>query len=344
MKKFVSILMSLVLVLAFAACGNSAAPETPAPGSSAPETPAAQPADDGIVIGVSMAMLDENFSAIYHLLEENIKGIDPNAKVIMTNAESSIEKQMGDVDSLIIQEPDAILIGPVDAIGSKPAVQAIVNAGIPCADFLFNVDEPIPDVQAITSDELTNGKLQGEFVNEWLEANPDKNLVAGYIKGAAAQTEQLKRYDGFKEVCVDAWAAKDASRIRLVADTNCNWTAPEAMNVTEDWLQAFPEMNCIVTASDEMAVGVINVLKAQNIPLDEFLVVSVDGTENGQIHVREGSLDATIYTNYGLEMVKLAEIMYNMATGSNTYQKTEFIGEGAIQIITPENIDEIIPQ
>ncbi|MDR1902594.1 MAG: sugar ABC transporter substrate-binding protein [Treponema sp.] len=326
MKRILAVLLAVSLVFLMGACSSRKSND-----------------DDGILIGVSMSMLDENFSSIFRNFER-FATQTPNVKVVMTNAESSTEREMGNVESLIIQEPDVILIGPVDSIGSIPAVQAIVDAGIPCVDFLFNVQQPLPTIQAITADELTFGHLQGDFVNEWLETHPNVNLIAGYIKGAQAQTDQLKRYTGFVERCIDRWAEEDPNRIKLIVDTNCNWTAPEAMAVTEDWLQANPEINCIIAASDEMAVGVINVLDAQGRNHDDFLVVSVDGTENGQNHVRAGTLDATIFTNYVIEMEKMAQICIDLATGNNKYEQNLFIGDGAIFIITPDNIQQVIPQ
>ena len=55
-----------------------------------------------------------------------------NIEMIFTNANGSAEKQLSDIDSLIVQKPDVIVIRVVDPDSGVSCVEAVKNAGIPC--------------------------------------------------------------------------------------------------------------------------------------------------------------------------------------------------------------------
>ena len=59
------------------------------------------------------------------------------------------------------------------------------------------------------------------------------------------------------------------------------------------WLSFFPEINGVVAANDEMALGAIQALKAAN-RLQGCLVTGVDATPDGLAAVEAGELSQTV--------------------------------------------------
>lgn len=361
MKKLITLIMALCMTFSMAACnsgeaGSSAdtSVDSDTPASAQDDTQAEAKANDvtkdepsgdkkdKMVIGMSMCMLDENHAKSMNYIKEFAAEYpETEVEVIVTNAESSVEKQIGDVESLILQNPDVIIIWPVDSVGSIPAVESVVKAGIPVLDTGFCVEGDIADVKVTLYDELGMGHLQGELMNKMLEENSDLNVTMGYIQGALAQTEQLKRYYGFVEACIDV-QGEDSPRIKKVAEKTANWTTQEAMALTEDWLQVYPEMNAIVSASDEMAIGAINVFTAAGRDPKDYIVISVDGTANGLQHVRDGLIDGTVYMDMSKSVKGLFDVAIGLATGQ-TYDKEVNVGATAVTMVTLENIDEVVP-
>lgn len=295
---------------------------------------------DKIVIGMSMCMLDENHAKSMNYIQQFAEEYeDAEVEVIVTNAESSVEKQIGDVESLILQKPDVIIVWPVDSVGSVPAVQSVKDAGIPVLDTGFCVEGHIADVKVTLYDELGMGHMEGDLMNKILEENPDLKVTMGYIQGALAQTEQLKRYHGFVEECLDN---QPEDRIEMVAAKTANWTTQEAMALTEDWLQAYPEMNAIVSASDEMAIGAINVFNASGRDPEDYIIISVDGTANGLQHVRDGYIDGTVYMDMSKSVKGLFDVAIGLANGES-FEEEVNVGATAVTMVTLDNIDEVVP-
>ena len=295
---------------------------------------------DKIVIGMSMCMLDENHAKSMNYIQQFAEEYeDAEVEVIVTNAESSVEKQIGDVESLILQKPDVIIVWPVDSVGSVPAVQSVKDAGIPVLDTGFCVEGHVADVKVTLYDELGMGHMEGDLMNKILEENPDLKVTMGYIQGALAQTEQLKRYHGFVEACLDK---QPEDRIQMVAAKTANWTTQEAMALTEDWLQAYPEINAIVSASDEMAIGAINVFNASGRNPEDYIIISVDGTANGLQHVRDGYIDGTVYMDMSKSVKGLFDVAMGLANGES-FEEEVNVGATAVTMVTLENIDEVVP-
>ena len=64
---------------------------------------------------------------------------------------------------------------------------------------------------------------------------------------------------GFKEACLDK-----RPDIKLLAKTIGNWSKAEAMCDMALWLQLFPKIDGVVAANDDMAIGAMQALKANN--------------------------------------------------------------------------------
>ena len=108
------------------------------------------------------------------------------------------------------------------------------------------------------------------------------------------------------------------------------------MAMAEDWLNTYPEMNCIAAASDEMAIGVIQALEGAGRGHGEFLVYGVDGTEAGQEYIRSGELDATSYQDIPVAVDMILQVCVGLANGE-TFEKE--INPHNYYAMNSENID-----
>ncbi len=294
---------------------------------------------DPILVAMSMCKQDENFVRMKDLLLNGwAECSDPAVEVIWTNAEDNMEKQLADIDSLLMRNPDVMIIFPVDSEGAVPALESVVAAGIPVCDAGYLINSEKQNVQILEWEELELGRMQGDYVNQWLTDHPDENLVLGYIEGSQKNTAQLQRWVGFWERVSSVWG-EESDRVKVVARQNApTWSTQEAMQLTEDWLQAYPDMNGIICAADCLAVGTINVLNTIGRNHDAFIVLAIDGTEDGINYVRKGELDGTVYMDMEKSAANVCDIVYNLALGKTYDTFQVYSGKGCAFMVTPENV------
>lgn len=327
MKKIASLVLLLMFCVVFAVgCQpNTEAPseETSKTTEQAEET---EISEDTILVGIAMSSADEFCTNLLAMYEEI--GKEMGVKIVSTNANSNVSKQISDVESLIAQQPDVIVLRAVDSDGLIPACEAVKAAGIPLVLDEADVYTEAYDVQ-VAMDQVVHGRLLGEYVKEWLEEDNTCVAKIGYILGMDAPIVNGRR-DGILETCSDA---------ELISSQIADWQADKAMKVTEDWLQAFPEINVFAAMNDEMAVGAIQALTAAGVNMDDVLVLGVDGTVNGQQYIRSGELDATTYQDMSISARKVLEVAVGLVNGE-TYEKT--VDPNMVSLMTIDTIDALV--
>ena len=341
MKKFLALLLAMVMVLALVACNGNQTPSTSTPKDTksnettpATETKGEEKGDGDLLIGMSMNALDEYQTEWYGYLEEaaNEAGI----KILMTNAEGKVDKQLSDIESLIANNCDVIIIRATDSAGVVSGFEACAEAGIPTIDSGFGSN--YEDTLKILSSQVFLCNLQADYCLDWLEQHPDETLKCGYIWGVQGVSSTQDRYDGWHDKLME----NANGRAEVLAEKVCNWSATETMAAVEDWVQAYPEMNCIVAMSDEMALAASNVLQAAGIGLDKCIVVGIDGSPAAQEALRAGTLSATVYTSKRADAALTFEYAVRVAKGEDLRGQTVDPGNEISALMTADNLDEIL--
>lgn len=283
-------------------------------------------------IGVSLNSNIEFVVDLQATMEEKAKELG-NIELIFTNADNDSEKQLSDVESLIAQKPDVIIIRVVERDAGLTSLEAIKNAGIPIVLQDTSVSEEIFDV-FVVGDQAIHGQLIGSYMQEWLDEDESRHINMGYINGSTSEAIQA-RETGIYDVV-------DAERITtLVTAVATGFSAEDAMSTAEDWLLAYPDMNCIACANDEMAIAVIQALNAAGKNLDDFLVFGVDASEIGREYIRNGDLKATTFQDSEITVDVLFDVCQRLVDGETLDSK---IDPDNISLIKIDNIDEVFPK
>lgn len=338
MKKMISLILILLFCLmAATACssGGSNAPTAPAEASAvAPatttlsETAAAEPHKQ-YTIAVSMYSSDEFRTQTTNSLKTVAEA--RGYKFISASADADPSKQISDIEAMIQQKPDLIAIYAVDAEAAVAAVEAVKAAGIKCVAVDYAINTKSYDAY-IADDQQLHGQIQGQYVLDWLNKDTSRVANVGYIIGSYAETA-MDRHDGFVETC-----NHDVNnRVNLLSEQCGNWNADDAMAITEDWMQKYPEMNVFVCMNDDMAIGCIQALKAAGRNMEDVLVLGIDGTEVGLKAVRAGELDATTLVDNDEFAVAVMDVCDRVLAGE-TFTKT--VKPGIIRAVTIDNVDD----
>ncbi len=255
----------LVFVTAFAmiaaACGDDDTSDTTAGGGT--DTTASGGGDD-FIVGVSWNNYNEERWAKSD--EPAIKDALAAAGVeyINTDAGSSAEQQLADVEQLISQGADALIILAQDGTAILPAVQSALDQGIPVIAYDRLIEDP--GALYITFDNVEVGRMQARVIFDLVPAG---NYV--FIKGNSADANADFLRGGQQEILQ---AAIDAGDIVNVGESYTdNWDPAIAQTNMEQFLTVNDNaVDAVVASNDGMAGGVVAALAAQG--LDGIVYVS----------------------------------------------------------------------
>ena len=211
----------------------------------------------GITVGVSWNNYNEERWAKWDepAIQDALQA--GGAEYISTDAGSSAEQQLTDVENLISQGADALIILAQDGEAILPAVQSALDQGIPVIAYDRLIEDP--GALYITFDNVEVGRMQAEAV---LAQVPKGNYV--YIKGNSADANADFLRSGQQEVLQDA---EDAGDIVNVGETYTdNWDPALAQTEMEQFLtENNNDVQAVVAENDGMAGGVVAALEAQGL-------------------------------------------------------------------------------
>jgi D-xylose transport system substrate-binding protein len=245
-----------VVMMLTAACSSNSATQAPASQAAASQAAASQAAA-GCTVGVSWNNYQEERWAKWD--EPAIKDAlaAGGAKYISTDAKSSADQQLSDVNNLISQGAKVVIILAQDGTAIKPAVTAALNAGVQVIAY----DRLIEDPKAlyITFDNKLVGKMQAQALFDLV---PKGNWAI--IKGNKADANADFLRAGGEEVI---GAAVTSGDIKIVGETYTdNWDPSKAQTEMEQILTSSSnKVDAVWSENDGMAGGVVAALQAQGL-------------------------------------------------------------------------------
>ena len=191
----------------------------------------------------------------------------------------SIPEQMSQIEDAITKRPSAVVFVPVDSKAMVPGVQKMNAAAIPVVNI---VDHSLGGqiVSWVGADEHIMALSTGRYLLEKLGGKGNVIIIEG-VGGLLGSAERVR---GFKQ------ALEEFPNVKLLASQPGNFQRLQALQVTENLMQAHPVIDGVMAANDAMALGVIEALDAAN---RKALVVGLNGTKEGIDAIKAGKLLAS---------------------------------------------------
>lgn len=253
-KKSLAVLLGL-LMMAFLAVGCSGEGTT----GSAEGSDGGNAGGD-LKIGMSFQeMNNPYFISMKEAFEEAAAEI--GAETIIADAQHDVSKQINDIDDMIQRGINILLINPADSEGAQAAVQAAHDAGVIVVAVDAQAEGPLDSF--VGSQNYDAGYLAGEKMAEDLGGEGKVAILDGI-----PVVPILERVEGFKA------AIAEHPGIEIVDTQNGRQDRAEAMSVTENMLQANPELDAIFSVNDEGALGSLGAVEASG---KDVWLYSVDG-------------------------------------------------------------------
>lgn len=284
MKKFLGILLSLAMVFSLSACGRGSAEPKPSESSDTSDTSEAKTLKFAYVVKnqtnpffISMAQ------GFKDACEE--KGIE--FVVQATESEDEIDAQIQMCETLLTQNYDAIMVTPLSSSAVVPFVQSCNQAEVPVILIDTGADEEA--LKAIgaevdyfaTSDNKQSGVLAAQALVDYLE---NKGNIA-ILNGSAGASTAVAISEGFHEVL-------DGSGLKIVAEQAADWNRNVGYDVFTNIISANPNLDGVVCANDEMALGAVRALEDAGVEM--IPVFSINATQDGIDAVKAGSIIGTV--------------------------------------------------
>jgi len=285
-------------------------------------------AQDTLKIAFSVPGL--NFPFFVHMMDlakahaESIGGIEFIPLDGQQSGQPSSTKQSADLEAMIAEKVNGVVISPNDVNALQPAIQAVIDAGIP----VVTVDRNVIGATTLAhvgADNVEGGREQGRYLVEIL---PDGGEIFE-LQGAPGASPAIDRDKGLKEII----NAQD--KIKIVVDQTGQFTREGGLSVTESALAAHPDPKAIVAANDEMAFGAMEAAADAGLTVP---IIGFDALPEALVAIRDGKLVATIEQFPGGQAQGAIDVLVaKLRDGKDPAQHDNFLTP---KLITKDNLAE----
>ena len=227
-------------------------------------------------------------------------------KYISADAQSSAQKQLADIESMIAQGANVLIVLAQDSSAIAPAVQKAVDEGIPVIGYDRLIENP--NAFYITFDNKEVGRMQARAV---FAVKPTGNYA--FIKGSSTDPNADFLFSGQIEVLKNAMAS---GKIKNAGEAYTDgWLPANAQKNMEQILTKNDnKIDAVVASNDGTAGGAIAALSAQGMA-GAVPVSGQDGDHAALNRVALGTQTVSVWKDARELGKRAAEIAALLASG-----------------------------
>lgn len=228
------------------------------------------------------------------------------------------------IENCVTSDFDAIVFQQNDAEAPVEVVKKAVEAGVHVIVTTGHIED---DGESHYVD--ANPYQQGELVMQYAL---EKGLIKEGTKVAIARGIDGNWHSDNRVQAFNDYIGQVGAE--LCGSEMCSWSKDAAMTAAQNWLVAIDDLDVILSACDDMAMGCIEAVKMAGA---DTLVLSIDGSDAGIAAVQNGSLVATVQQDaegYAYEALKMCDALLKGEEVQNILLDS--------WIITPENVAEFL--
>lgn len=326
MKKYLSLLLALVLVFTLIACSNDSGKDngeveqTTTNGESAPET------GETVSVGIAIYRFDDNFMTLYReelqrYFAELTEQTGVKYELDIQDGKQDQATQTEQINNFITQGKDVMIVNLVDKTAANAIINLAKNADIPIV--FINREPETTDMRLwpgkttyVGADATQSGTFQGEII----AATPDQGDINGdgkisyiMLQGDPQNVDAQQRTEFSIRALEDAGLTPHA----LSEPYQANWDAAKGQEFTANALAQFgDDLEVVFSNNDGMATGAIQSIVAagRNINEDIYLV-GVDAIPEAIQALNEGKLTGTVLNDHFNQSHVAADVAIELANG-----------------------------
>lgn len=237
---------------------------------------------DARTIGLVNAGPDDYYYRLFDVYELLAK--EQGWRVIMLNSENSPEREIANVQDLIVRGVDAIGIITANAQSAGEAAKLANEANVPFFGMVGKPDEALTGGR-VTGHVGFSYYLMGYMSGAWAAKNyPTAKIVS--IDGFYGQGTAEAHFQGFNDALNDAGTGQ-----RMVSVGSGGWQRTEAIPVAQDLLASGRDFDILYVMNEEMTAGVLQVFEEQGVY--DKIIMTANGKEEGIDWIKKGLVTTT---------------------------------------------------
>lgn len=251
----------------------------------------------------------------------------PNMEMTILDSKNTLSTQLENLENCATQGYDYIILHPLEPDAEADIVDQYIQDGTPIlmvnqsdggSEFASNVD----------CDPIEQGRIVAEVAAEKIPQG-GKAVV---LLGPSGNSHSIGRREGFETYLFEA-----RPDIEILDEQIGDWEKSKGMNFMEDWMQAYNQIDAVISMNDAMALGALEA--AKDAGRDEGLTAyGIDGLADAVLSIEEGGLTATCVQNAKVMAETTFEIINKVLKGDTEFEKTLIDGE----LIDENNVEEWI--
>ncbi len=251
-------------------------------------------------------------------------------EVIVLNSDYDVEKEIANIDSLIIQGVDGLSVFSFNESGAIIAAKKANEAGIPivATDSVGSViREGVEVVAAIDFDWTAMGVAYAEWMAENYPGE-DYVIITGNFESIPCQMINA----AMKET------SEKLGKNKLLEIRDADYNPNKAVDVAQGLLESGLEFKLMFVMDEDMAAAVIRMMKDRGVLNNPIKVFAQNGSPAGMPIVKDGSLKFTISSSPGWEGLVAYLALHRAVVGASDEKNKQIMLP--IMPITMENIDQ----
>ena len=213
------------------------------------------------------------------------------ATVVVTDAHHDVSKQISDVEDMLEKKIDILLVNPTDSTGIQSAVTSAHKAGAIVVAVDANASGPVDSF--VGSKNFDAGQMSCEYMAKSIGSSGEIAILDGI-----PVVPILERVRGCKA------ALQKFPNIKIVDTQNGKQERDVALTVTENMIQAHPNLKGIFSVNDGGSMGVLSAIESSG---KDIKLTSVDGAPEAVAAIaKPGSKFIETSAQYPADMVRIA--------------------------------------
>lgn len=282
-------------------------------------------------IGLSVDQLFESRVGVNNAIKAEAQRL--GIEIIEVVADGDAQTQNAQIQSLVIQQVDAILVCAVDQNTIERALIGAKRRGIPIVAY----DRALPDSRAVSAyvgpDSIADGYAAGEHMVAQLKGEKGDVFVLELL-GALNDQNGIDRSKGFND------AMKALPNVKIIAMPT-DWDSTKALAATQNAFQANPKIKGIFAATDTQIPSIETVLidlKKMNKVGDagHIVLTGVNGSKDGYEATAKGVADGIVVMDLKTTGEKALSLTVDLIEGKDVEKSNVIPGD----FYTSKNIVE----
>lgn len=211
------------------------------------------------------------------------------AELYTADAGHDVVKQISDVEDLLQKDIDILLLNPTDSAGIKNAVEQAKQKGVIVVAIDAQAEGGTDSF--VGSKNYDAGYLAGEHLAKALGGSGEVAILDGI-----PVVPILERVRGFKD------AVAKYPNIKVVALQNGKQERDFALTVTENMIQANPNLKGIFSVNDEGSLGALRAIESSG---KDIKLVSVDGNPEAIDAIKNGNIFIATSAQFPRDQVRV---------------------------------------